>query len=135
MAIGTGHGATVTFNSGAIANVIDVTGSERTLPVVDQTVLGTSNARAKAAGDLQDIGTTTVRLFEDGEAALLDLDGTTASLVLTYKQQASEATSPADYTGNAFIVRRKDRDHQTNEMGIVEYDFQWTGKPTRTAAT
>lgn len=134
MAIGTGHGATATFNSSSISNVIEITMPEETLPAVDKTHLGTSNARAYTAGDLKDVGAGSLTLYEDGASEPNDLDGTEATMLITYKQQTGESTA-ANVSGTGFFVRRKLRDHQTNEMGIAELSWRWIGKPTYTAAT
>jgi hypothetical protein len=136
MAIGTGHGASITFGTTSFsAAFTSIGGSETTIDEIEDFDLSTTGHKTVRPSDLTDPGEFTVPFYCDGEDGYPAV-GTVETITVTYAQQTGETAAATD-VGTGFIKRVKKADHSTGEMMAGELTVRWDGKtgPAFTAAT
>lgn len=136
MAIGTGHGAAITFGTTSFtAAFTGITGAERTVEDIPDHDLSTTGSETFRPSDLVNEGEFTCTFYCDSEDAYPAV-GTVETITVTFAQQTGETAAATD-VGTGYIKRVKKADHATGEMMTGELTVKWDGKtgPTYTAAT
>lgn len=137
MAIGTGHGASITFGTTAFTGAItSIGGNTNAIEDIEDFDLSTTTRKTFRPSDLIDPGEFTVTFFVDSEDAY-PAPGTAETITITYKQQPGETTSAANLAGTGYIKSVTTAQHATGEMMTGELVVKWDGKtgPTFTVAT
>lgn len=135
MASGTGNGWTLTLaTTGAIGNIISMTGFDQVLPEVDDSHLGTADVAENMPGDLEDPGEFEVEVeFDTSEDQ--PSRGVVETITVTSKLRTGESTA-AKWAGTGYIKSVKTPDAKNNERSIYKVKIRWDGKtgPTYTAS-
>jgi len=85
MAIGTGHGTTITFGtSGFTANLKNITGVGFTREKIDTTHMGTTTAKTNIAADLYELPDVTADISFD-PAVAIPSTGTDETITINFK--------------------------------------------------
>ena len=136
MAKDTGLGTTLTASPGGWTGDVErFTLHNETIPVVDESHLGTTGYREFRAGDLADAGEVVIRVHFEGDTALPAL-GTTGTLTITDPLAPGEATA-ASITGTAIVTGVNRNTREIDVLKTAEMTLKWDGKtgPTFTPAT
>lgn len=115
--------------------ILGVSQSGTTVPVVDKTHLGTTGARIKLMGDLKDWGTMEVEFHLDPDKldTMKTALGLAQTMTLTFKTVTGE-TVGATYAGSGALSEHN-FDIPLEDKIIGNYTLTWLGDVTATDAT
>lgn len=134
MAVGTGHGATITFGTQSYtASVRSIGGATAERPAIDASHLGTTVSRTKIPGDLVDQGSFDIEVLCDPtKEPPWPTFAVPESVTITYKKSVPLAASAATEVGSAFVTSVGKPTHVTDELMAFPVTITWAGTPAWT---
>jgi hypothetical protein len=133
--IDTGHGATITFGTSALAfNTLSIGLGTPTRAAIDKTHLGTTGQREFMAGDLEDAGEMSVN-FQFDPGATAPVTSTAAETVTVTFPLTTGAATAATYAGTGLITSVQLPELATETIQTGTLTVKWDGMtgPTFTA--
>jgi hypothetical protein len=132
MAVGTGHGASLTWSTiGQAHPVRSVQFHDETAPPIDTSHLGTGANRTYVKGDMYDIGAISLELLWDSELEIIT-KATTDTVRVTLPKRASGTAAAGYLEGTAYVSAWNLGNLESGEVQIARVSLQWTGAPTWT---
>ena len=138
MALSTGHGATLTFDSNTVS-IISMSGFEQSREALDTSHLGTTDYRTKIPGDLAEPGEFTVEFFFDPTAAWsavadevppIEEEDVAETCTVILPISVSGNNTNAQWTGNGFITNWTTPELVTDSLMTSSVTIQWADGPT-----
>lgn len=131
-----GTGASLTFGSSFVVEVLDIKHGGMERASIDSSHLGTSSARTFIPGKLYDPGETTVECLWDADAedptALLTATSTTVTITFPIP---SGRSAGATLTGNGFLRAVSEIAVPLEDKMTMTYSIKWTGTVSKTTST
>jgi len=136
MTVRTGTGCTLAMGTTDYdVEILGISQSGTTVPVIDTTNLATTGARSKIMGDLKDWGTMEVEFHLDPDKldTLKTAMGVAQTMTLTFKTVTGE-TVGSTYAGSG-AVSEHNFDIPLEDKIIGNYTIAWLGDVTPSDAT